>query len=126
MKRGWLGIGLLALLLLIGIALQLGMDSIHGHCAQKLEQAADAALREDWDSAVSLAQQAYESWKAGYSITAAVADHAPMDEVDRMYAELGVYARRQETVHFAASCAQLAKLTQAVAEAHRFSLRNLL
>lgn len=126
MKRGWLGAGLLAALLLVGVFLQYAMDLIHGPCAQKLEQAAQAALLEDWDSAQDLSRQAAEGWKKGYGITAAVADHAPMDEVDMMYAQLEVYARQKERVHFAATCRSLATLTKAVAEVHRFSLRNLL
>lgn len=126
MKRGWLGVILLIVLLIAGVLIQLGMDSLHGRNAQRLEQAAAASLEENWEQAETLALQAREGWLSGYRMTASVADHAPMDEIDRLYAELLVYLRQRETVHFAATCAQLARLTQAMGEAHRFSLGNLL
>ncbi len=126
MKRGWLGIGLLAVLLALGIFLQFSMDQIHTHCADTLEQAAQAAENGQWERAAALADQAYQGWQKGSGLTAAVADHSPMDEVDMMYAELRVYAGEQENPHFSATCVRLAELIRAVAEAHRFTLQNLL
>lgn len=126
MKRGWLGVALLIVLLIAGVVIQLGMDSLHRQSVQTLEQAAEASLAENWEQAETLALQARESWYSCYRLTASVADHAPMDEIDRLYGELLVYLRQRETVHFAATCAQLARMTHAMGEAHRFSFGNLL
>ncbi len=126
MKRGWLGVGLLVVLLALGIVGQITMDTLHTDTIALLEQAALSAQNEDWGQAIPLAQQAQDRWQRSYTVTAAVADHSPMDDVDKLYAELQVYAQAQDAAHFAATCTQLARMTQAVSEAHSFNLRNLL
>lgn len=126
MKRLWLGVALLVLILLLGILLQFGMEALHSRAVENLKAAADAALDGDWDAAQKLSRQAQQDWRSAHGITTAVADHSPMDDVDRLYAELDIYARQQETVHFAATCGQLSRLTEAIMEAQSFSWRNLL
>lgn len=126
MKRIWLGIALLVVIALLGFWLQFGMDKLHSRAVENLDAAANAALQEDWDTALALFRQAQQDWQKAQSITAAAADHSPMDDVERLYAELEIYARQQETDHFAATCNQLSRMTQAVIDAHRLSWRNLL
>ena len=117
---------LLALLPVLGFLLQSAMDNLHTPAANALEQASEAALAEDWYSADALLAKAQQLWEKNYDLTAAVADHAPMEEVDTLFAELAVYSRRQEAVHFASTGVHLARLIRAVGEAHRFDLRNIL
>lgn len=126
MRRCWLGVGLLALLLGAGIWAMVTMDRIHSPISSDLDQAAEAALAGDWETGEALALSARADWNDNWHRTASVADHEPMDEIDGLFAELGVYARRRETMEFAACCAKLSKLVQAMGDAHSFSWWNLL
>lgn len=126
MRRLWLGIGILALLLGLCVWVQLGMCELHKPIAQGLEDAAQAALDEDWEQATALFQAAQSTWQKRHSLTASVADHSPMDELDMLFAELTVFARQRETVHFAATCLSAAEMAQAMAQAHTLTWWNLL
>lgn len=125
-KRFWLGIGILILFLVMGVVISLGMDWIHGPAEQQLAQAAEKALNGQMEEAVALARQAHDRWNDRWKLTASVADHSPMDTVDALFAEMEVYAQAQEDKHFAACCAQLRKLVESMAAAHRFNWWNLL
>lgn len=126
MNRAWLGAGILAVLLIAGLVIQHAMDNAHIPVSETLSQAEQEALYGDWETARSLARDAESQWKKAQNYTAAVADHSPMEEIDRLFRELRTYAAGEEQVHFAACCAQLSRLTKAVGEAHRLSLENLL
>ncbi len=126
MRRLWLGVGILAALLGLCLWVQAGMCGIHKPIAQGLEDAAQAALEEDWDKATALYQKAQSTWEEKHSLTASVADHSPMDELDMLFAELRVFAREQEKVHFAATCRSAAKMAEAMAQAHTLTWWNLL
>lgn len=126
MKRFWLGLAILTILLGLGIWSQLWMDSLHSPCAAILEQAAQEALGENWSQAIAYAQQASDRWKHNKRIVSSFADHTPMDEVDMLLAELHIYGRTRETPHFAACCTQLAAMMEAISQAHAFNWWNLL
>ena len=126
MNRLWFGVGLLVLLLALSLWVTTAMLCVHKPIAESLEQASRQALSGDFPGGVATAQQAQRSWERHKHATASVADHAPMDEIDGLFAELEVYAQSQETVHFAAGCAQLAKLIHAMGEAHGLGWWNFL
>ncbi|HIT33967.1 MAG TPA: DUF4363 family protein [Candidatus Faecousia intestinigallinarum] len=126
MGRLWLGIGLMAALLLGTAGIALGMDAIHQPVAAQLEQAGTAALEGDWAQADAQWQAAQRSWERHWALSASVADHSPMDDIDRLYAQLAVFAQERETVHFAATCMELSELTQAMSDAHSPDWWNLL
>lgn len=126
MRRLWLGVALLLLLFGIGLWAAATMDNIHQPIAALLDQAAEAALHEDWETAAALALDARGEWEDHWSMTAAVADHNPMDEIDGLFAQLPVFAREEEKADFAATCAQLSQLTQAMGNAHSLNWWNLL
>lgn len=126
MKRFWIGISILAVLLVSGWLVQRGMDAIHRPIADDLEQAAQAALDEDWETALSLAQRAHARWEKYHHFTAAFADHNPMDDLDGLFAELEIFAQEREMPHFAAVCLHLQQLADAMAESHGINWWNLL
>ncbi len=126
MKRLWIGISILALLLVCSYLIHASMAHIHTPIAQTLEQAANAALKEDWATAEQLAHTAAARWSRYHRFTAAFADHTPMDELDGLFAQLPVYAQQRENPHFSATCKQLSFLAAAMAESHRLSWWNLL
>lgn len=126
MARCWLGAGILLLFLILGLVVMWTMGKAHFSTGQMLEQAAEQSLAGDLDGATALAMAAKARWERQHHATAAVADHNPMDDVDRLFAQMEVYAKAQEAPHFAACCVELAHLLQATADAHRFSWWNLL
>lgn len=126
MKQFWLGIFLLLLFLGLGLWVTKAMEDTHSAVSEALTLAAEQAMAGDLESGVQTAEQARGKWQAGWHGTAAVADHAPMDEIDSLFAQMQVYAQAGEAVDFAAYCRRLSALVHAVGEAHGFSWWNLL
>lgn len=126
MKRGWLGVGLLAVFLLAGMVISAVMSDAHMPTQDLLQQAADATLSGDFDRGVQIGMEAKDRWEQQWNGTAIVADHSPMDDIDALFAEMEIYAKTGEEPHFAACCRELAQRLQAMAEAHKFSWWNVL
>jgi hypothetical protein len=124
-KRFYLGLSILAVILAASIGVTLGMRAIHEPVQQMLIQAADTA-EADWGQSLSLAQKAYDRWQHYYSMTASFADHSPMDDTDTLFQEMLVYGQMEEIPHFIACCRELTVMTEAMYDAHAFSLKNLL
>ena len=126
MRRFLLGAGILLALLVLGLWISFSMTQQHQAISHTLEEAAQQALSGDPDSGHALARQAHQSWDSHWRSTASVADHAPMDEIDGLFSQLEVYAQTGQTSAFAANCSRLAKLIDAVGEAHSLTWWNLL
>lgn len=126
MVRGWLGVGILVVFLVLGIVVMVCMNNAHLPTGEMLKQAAEKTLAGEFDSAVALGMEAKSRWERQWNGTATVADHSPMDDVDALFAEMEVYAAAKEEPHFAACCKELSRRIQAMADAHRFSWRNVL
>ena len=125
MKRLWIGIGFLAVILLIGTGITLAFEQLHKPLSDTLQQASEAAMAEDWEKASALTKSAKADWEKCREFTAAVADHEPLEEMDALFAQLEVLARQQETTDFAALSAQLARMAQAMADSQSISWWNL-
>ena len=125
MKRLWIGIGFLAVILLIGTGITLAFEQLHKPLSDTLQQASEAAMAEDWEKASALTKSAKADWEKCREFTAAVADHEPLEEMDALFAQLEVRARQQETTDFAALSAQLARMAQAMADSQSISWWNL-
>ena len=126
MKQLRIGICLLTGLLLATMGISVHMRRVHTPIAEQLQQAAEAALVEDWQTAVKLSEQARKAWERNWRATAVFADQTPMDELDGLFAELQVYGRLRAAEHFAATCVHLAKLSEAMADSHHPGWWNLL
>ena len=126
MARFWIGVGLLLAFLGLGLWVSKAMDDVHVPVMQLLEQASDAALEGDLETGASLADRAHAEWERHWRGTAAVADHAPMDEIDGLFALVLRYARAGSVADFVAGCGRLSKLVEAIGEAHSPKWWNLL
>ena len=124
--RFWFGIGLLLVFLVFGLWVAEVMDSGHMQISSMLEQAASAMLDGDPDRGLALAQQAHDRWQHNWHITATVADHAPMDEIDSLFAQLQLYGSVRQQVDFAAYCTRISQLIRAMGEAHTLNWWNVL
>ena len=126
MKRLILGVLVLTILLISGITVSSIFLIAHEPTARLLEDASEAALAGDWKQATGLAEQAEERWEDFWCFTATFADHAPMDEIDSLFAQLEIFATQQNKTQFPALCARLSELTEAIADSHRFRWWTLL
>lgn len=118
MKRVWLGTGLLAFFLVLGILLSVWMTVTHAHISEHLVDARELSQSGNMTEAGMSAQNAASLWETYRNRIATLADHTPMEEIDSLFCELGVYLRMDEPVHFAATCARLELLVQAMGDAH--------
>lgn len=125
-RRFWYGVGILTVFLALGLWTAWGMNANQRPVTEQLEQAAQAALSGDMEQGIVLAMTAKEDWQRHRDLTAAVADHAPMEEIDSLFAQVEIYATAEKTVDFAAYCTRLARLVEAVGEAHSLTWQNLL
>ena len=122
MKRLWLGIGVLAVLLVTGILITTGMHRICMPISQTLEQAAQT---KDWAQAVTLSTQARSHWERWRQLSASVIDHEPMEEIDALYHALEIYTQYADALRFSETCAQLAAMTEAIAESQSVNWWNI-
>lgn len=126
MKRLYIGICVLFLLLALGLLTSFSINRMYDPIVQLLEDASQAALREDLSAATEKAEKAKSLWDQCKQATATVADHTPMEEIDHLFAEAKIYAQSEELPHFAACCAQLAAMVRDMGDAHKPNLWNLL
>ena len=126
MARFWLGVGILLTFLALGLWIAVAMDGIHQQISSTLEQAALQTLDGDLDTGIALVSQAHDRWERNWHAAAAVADHAPMDEIDSLFAQLQLYGTTRQATEFAAYCTRLSQLVTAMGEAHTLTWWNLL
>ena len=126
MKRLWIGIGILLILLGLGIGTTVFAVRIHSDISQNLQQASESALRGKWQDARSLSSDAKTAWESSRKLTASIADHEPMEEIDNLFSQMEVYLVTRQQIPFAACCASLAVLTEAIGEAHAVNWWSLL
>ncbi len=124
MRRCWIGLALLLVLLAGAALVTWSMARIHEPIADALESASRLALDGDLAQARALAAEAAQDWAQGTAFRGCFADHAPMEEADGGFAELAVYADAGETAEFAAACARLSRQVAAMAQAHSLRVWN--
>jgi hypothetical protein len=116
MKRLWIGIAFLALLLAGGFGISAGMDHLQKDISQQLSTACQTALTGDLEQASIRANGAKTVWEQYRKLVAAVTDHEPMEEMDTLFAQLPIYYETDSPLNFAAVCSDLALLIQAIGE----------
>jgi len=126
MKRSRWGLVLLVVLLIGSLlsAWQLGRS--YQPMTDAARQAAAYALANDWEKAGALADEARALWEKRWDLGGALANHAPMEQVDILFARLEIYRKAKNSQYFAAVCAELGQVLEAIGEAQRLNWRNLL
>lgn len=125
MNRFRIGVILLAVVLALSLAAQEELYRLHDPTAQAMETAAAAAIAGDWKKAQISAADGAAQWHHHRRLTAALADHQPMEDIESLLARLPIHAQQESTEEFAAACAELALRIRAVADAHRLRWSNL-
>lgn len=126
MKRFIIGLVVLSSLLIIGLLVARSTEKMYAPVVSLLEEAADTALNGDFAVAKSRSEEAKRLWDQCKKMTATVADHTPMEEIDHLFTEAEIYGKTQEIPHFAACCAQLAAMVRDMGDAHALNMWNLL
>ena len=126
MKRSWLGLGLLLVVLVLGLLVTWAMDRIHSPIEEALTAAADAAQQNNWSLAQTHFDSAKNRWEKWLHFRSCFADHSPVEEIDGSFARLQIYCHLRENAAFAADCRELAKKVAAVGEAHGLVWWNIL
>ena len=88
MKRLWIGIAFLAVMLAMGIVLTVLFDRIHTPLSENLQEASRLAMMDDWEKATALAKQARADWEKYREFIAAVADHEPLEKMEYLLDQL--------------------------------------
>lgn len=126
MKRLWIGISFLVILLTGGILLSLGMVNLHSRISDRMAAASQAALAQNWNEALRLSESACEDWEKYRHVTAAFTDHEPIEEMDSLFLRLEIYQEPLQSTEYAAVCSHLSQLSGAIAESHSLTWWNLL
>lgn len=124
MKRLWIGVGFLIVMLAVAIVLTVLFDRIHTPLAADLQEAAQLAMAQNWEKATALTQQARADWKRYREFIAAVADHEPLEKMEYLLDQLQVYAKLHRTADFSATCVELAALADAMLESQSLTWWN--
>lgn len=122
MKRLWIGVGLLSVLLLAGILPQLLLVPRQERIARGFSQAAELSRQGKQVQAVEEAQAARSLWLRGRDITAAITDHEPVEQMQLLLLRL---EQAEDPEAFADLCAQLAATADAIADSHRLNWWSL-
>ena len=126
MKRIWIGIVLLLVLLMAGIGISAFMEESHLPIARDVRHAGALAMESQWGPAQAYANRGLKQWEKKWPVTAAIADHEPMDEIDALFAQLKVYAAAKDAPAYTAACACLASQLEALSQSHSFNWWNLM
>ena len=126
MKRFWLGVGILMVLLAAGAGLSLNIAGVHNKLSEDLNAACEAVQQGDWDRAVSLAESAKASWSRHRRFVASFVDHEPLEQINTLFSELEIYRHQQLPTDYAAVCTHLSRLSEAIGESHALTWWNLL
>lgn len=126
MKRTWIGVGILIVLLVLSLGVTWAMDRIHGPIESDLNRAAEFALLGNWEMSTRFFHRAQAGWEKWEHFRGCFADHTPVEEISAGFRSLEIYCLAREESDFAARARELARKTAAVGEAHGLSWWNVL
>ena len=124
MKRIWFGAGLLIALLLLGLLCGFLIEHSQLESAEKLQRASDCAAEGDWAGAKTLLAEANQLWMRKRPLITALCDHEPIEEIEKLYAKLEVFADERSIISFRSVCAELSRQLEALGNSHNFTFGN--
>lgn len=118
MKRLWIGVILLVVLLGIGLGLLWGSCVFFKDFCNDLEQADTLALAGNWPAAREKAAKSQALWEQFHDFWSSFTDHEPMEQVENLFSQLDLYGTQQSEVDFSAVCRSLIHIARAIEESH--------
>ena len=116
MRRCWLGGGMLVLLLILGLLCGRWTVGFFTEAAADIRQAAQL----EPEQAREAICRVQDRWQRRRGIHGALFDHAPMEEIDTLFA----LAAQEDD--FRENCIRLSRLLEQLADSQRLTLENLL
>ena len=126
MKRLWIGILAVTVLLVGGIWASLGLLSVHNRLSGQLYEAAIAAQKDDMAKARELMADAEKYWEKHRAFTAAFSDHEPIEQIDQLFARARICREMGLSAQYALICAELSEVSSAIGEGLKLNWWNLL
>ena len=109
MKHLTLGIGILAVLLVLCLGASWTMDRTSDQVAALLESAWEQADRENLQAAAEQVEAAHRTWEQHRGISASLVDHQRLEDIDQGFTDLQAWFQLGEEAEFAQSCLALAQ-----------------
>ena len=126
MKQVWIGLGILAALLLGGIWMGNTLERAHEQQIRDLDQARVAAEAGNWNLAEAHLTRAKKEWNEKRNISGTLYRQDPLDQIDGLFVQLESSAAIRDRAGFCENCALLARSLQNLPQSHSFHWRNLL
>ena len=126
MRRTWVGIVLLALLLILGIFSVLGIHGPLDAIADGLETASTLALSGSVADGAEAVREALRLWISVRNAIAAFTDHDPLERIDAGFTLLELYTAMEDNRNFSVVCLELSMQIRAVGDAHSIRWWNIL
>ena len=126
MKRLWIGVVILALILSAGIGMLLFSADFYRAFSSTLEAAKAFALADNWSAAVEKADEADALWQRHHRFLSAFTDHEPVEEIDLLLSHLEIYENHRMSADFADICESLSHLCEAISESHNLKWWSIL
>lgn len=126
MKRCYFGAALLFVLLLTGLGTTWAISRCQMPVTTALNAASHAARQREPEQLEHFVRDAENQWLRWRKFSAALVDHAPIEAVDSLFAQISPLIQAEEWDTVAALCAQLSSQVEAIVDAHRLSWWNLL
>ena len=125
MKRSWIGLGILLVLLAVSLLVTGFMTRIHEDLALELEQSAQCVREGDWDNTELFLRRANREWERWAHLRGCFADHGETEDIDASLAALEIWFQARDPDAYRAACAALTKQVEAVGEAHKLTWWNV-
>lgn len=126
MKRLWIAVGLLALLLGASLANAWYAQRLTGEMREELSQAQILTEQEAWGQAEALTRQVYEDWQDHHFYFHTLMRHSDTDQVLRAFRQVLEYLKLQEPDQYNAANADLMAQLELLAEMEQASVVNVL
>ena len=126
MKRLWLGVAILGVLLAAGILACCLSESTHSKTSRLLTEAAGYGAAGEWSAAKKAFSSAKAAWQTAREATAAITDHGPMEEIDRYFVQCQTCLEFRDPAAFCMCCKSLSVMVQAIGEAQSIKWWSLL
>ena len=126
MKRVWIALGLLLMILAGTLAHSFYIASFTHDLSLLLEAAEAEAEQGAWDKATELTEIAHEKWDQHSTYLHITLRHTETDEIYTGFREVAEFIQCQENGEYSAANARLIANLELMAEAEQLTLQNVL
>lgn len=126
MKRLWIAVAILVLLLAGSLVNGYYVQSLTERMTEQLEQAQDLAHQDQWDRAEQITQQTYEDWENHHFYLHTTLRHSDTDRISTGFRSVLQLLDQEEDAQYAAANADLVAQLELLAEMEQASLVNVL